>query len=154
MCCGSSCCGYEGCSGRDCCAPIIPPSGKAKNWRIGLWIVLALHIVVMGLKIYLMGVFSGFTDLFAITILAIALVRFDYCQLMIYIVANLFEIFALIVVLGYYLQTDMGKNVPKKDKDSEKPPAPADDDEDKTEVHNINNGQKQNRIYNHHDMLV
>jgi hypothetical protein len=48
----------------------------------------------------------------------------------------------------------MGKNVPKKDKDSEKPPPPADDDEDKTEVHNINNGQKQNRIYNHHDMLV
>ena len=96
MCCG--CCG-----GRDCCAPIIPPSGKAKNWRIGLWVILGLHVIVMGLKMYLMGIFSGLTDAFAINILAIALVRFDYCQIMIYIVANLFEIFALVVVLGYYL---------------------------------------------------
>ena len=94
MCCGSSCCGFEGCSERACCSPIIPPSGKAKNWRIGLWIIVALHFVVMVLKMYLMGIFSGATDLFAITILIIALVRFDYCQIMIYIVANLFEIFA------------------------------------------------------------
>ena len=140
MCCGSTCCGAECCGGRDCCAPIIPPSGKAKNWRIGLWIVLVLHVIVLGLKMYLMGIFSGLTDLFAITILAVALVRYDYCQLMIYIVANLFEVFALIVVLGYYLQTDMGKNVPKKDNGKE-PTPPADDDEDKTEIHNMNNGQ-------------
>ena len=32
---------------------------------------------------------------------------------MAYIVISLFEVFSLIVVLGYYLQTDMGKNVPK-----------------------------------------
>jgi len=64
---------------------------------------------------------------------------------MIYIVANLFEIFALIVVLGYYLQTDMGKNVPKKENGKE-PTPPADDDEDKTEVHNMNNGQKKDGI--------
>ena len=50
-----------------------------------------------------MGIFSGLTDLAAITILIIAIIRFDYCQLMIYIVLNLVEVFALIVVLGYYL---------------------------------------------------
>ena len=33
---------------------------------------------------------------------------------MVYIVLNLSEIFALIVVLGYYLQTDMGKNLPRR----------------------------------------
>jgi len=33
---------------------------------------------------------------------------------MVYIVLNLSEVFALLVVLGYYLQTDMGKNVPKR----------------------------------------
>ena len=41
---------------------------------------------------------------------------------MIYIVLNLAEVFALIVVLGYYLQTDMGKNVPEKKKTSDEPP--------------------------------
>jgi len=50
-----------------------------------------------------MGFFSGVTDLAAIIILFVALCRYDYCQLMLYIVLNLFEVFALIVVLGYYL---------------------------------------------------
>lgn len=88
-----------------------------------------------------MGVFSALTDLFAITILVIAIVRFDYCQIMIYIVANLFEIFALVVVLGYYLQTDMGKNVPKKE-NGEKPPPPTDDEEESTTVHNTGGNSK------------
>jgi hypothetical protein len=133
------CCCNDG--GRECCSPIIPPSGKAKNWRIGLWIIVALHCIVLGLKMYLMGVFSALTDLFAITILVIAIVRFDYCQIMIYIVANLFEIFALVVVLGYYLQTDMGKNVPKKE-NGEKPPPPTDDEEESTTVHNTGGNSK------------
>ena len=61
-----------------------------------------------------MGLGSGLTDLAAIIILILVVVRYDYCLAMVYIVINLFEVFALIVVLGYYLQTDMGKNVPKK----------------------------------------
>ena len=48
---------------------------------------------------------------------------------MIYIVCNLFEVFTLIVVLGYYLQTDMGKNVPKKKGEEEKPSEDKDQDE-------------------------
>ena len=34
---------------------------------------------------------------------------------MLYIVLNLVEVFSIIVILGYYLQTDMGTNVPKTD---------------------------------------
>jgi len=67
-----------------------------------------------------MGLFSGLTDLFAIIILSVALARYDYCMIMIYIVTNLFEVFTLVVVLGYYLQTDMGKNYPKKKDEKEK----------------------------------
>jgi hypothetical protein len=108
------CCKCDCIGDRDCCAPIIPANEKAKNWRTGLWVIFALHCIVVIIKMIYMGLFSGVTDIFALIILSIALVRFDYCQIMIYIVCNLFEVFSLIVVLGYYLQTDMGKNVPKK----------------------------------------
>ena len=107
------CCGCGG--NRDCCSPIVPPSDKAKNYRIALFVVLAFHVIVFGVKTYFMGLFSGLTDLAAIIILIIGIIRFDYCLLIVYILLNLFEVFALIVVLGYYLQTDMGKNVPKKE---------------------------------------
>lgn len=40
---------------------------------------------------------------------------------MVYIVCNLSEVFALIVVLGYYLQTDMGKKTPKHIHDDPEP---------------------------------
>ena len=98
MCCKCDCIG-----GRDCCSPIIPPNDKAKSWKTGLWIILTLHFIVIVLKVIYMGLFSGLTDVFALAILSIALVRYDYCQIMIYIVCNLFEVFTLIIVLGYYL---------------------------------------------------
>jgi len=59
-----------------------------------------------------MGIFAGLSDLVGLIILLLAIIRFDYCLVIAYIVLNLFETFSLIVVLGYYLQTDMGKNVP------------------------------------------
>jgi len=95
---------------------------KAKNWRIALIAIIVLHAFVFCFKVYLMGLGSGLTDLIAIILLIIATIRADYCQIMIYIVINLFEVFALIVVLGYYIQTDMGKNVPKKKGEDETPP--------------------------------
>ena len=135
MCCKSKCCG-----GRDCCAPIIPPNDKAKGWRIALIVVLVLHAAVLVLKCVLMGIGSGITDLVAIIILIIALVRFDYCQVLIYVVINLFEVFALIVVLGYYLQTDMGKNVPNKKSEPAEDPPP--DNGDKGGDNNSASGNK------------
>jgi len=107
--------------GRNCCGPIIPPNDKAETWKIVLYVVIIFHFAVFVLKTFLMGIFAGITYLAAIAILVISLFRFDYCQVMIYIVLNLAEAFALIVVLGYYLQTDMGKNVPEKKKVSDEP---------------------------------
>ena len=91
------------CGGRECCAPIIPQTEKAKNWRVGLWIIFGFHCVLLCVKVYYMGLMSGLSDLLAIIILIVAIVRFDYCFIMFYIVINLFEVFALVVVLGYYL---------------------------------------------------
>lgn len=54
----------------------------------------------------------------AVIILWVALARYDYCLIMLYIVLNLVEVFSIIVILGYYLQTDMGQNVPKGDGDN------------------------------------
>jgi hypothetical protein len=62
-----------------------------------------LHFIVWAVKCYYMGFFSGLTDLGAAIVLIVAIVRFDYCLIMVYIVLNLIEVFALIVVLGYYL---------------------------------------------------
>ena len=91
------------CGGRECCSPIIPQTEKAKNWRVALWIIFALHCVLLCVKVYYMGLMSALSDLLAIVILIVAITRFDYCFIMFYIVISLFEIFALIVVLGYYI---------------------------------------------------
>jgi len=107
--CKCTCCG-----GRNICGPIIPPNEKAYNFRIGLIVIIVLHFICFVVKAWFLGFFSALTDIVAITILILAIIRFDYCQLMVYIVLNLSEVFALIVVLGYYLQTDMGKNAPKR----------------------------------------
>jgi len=96
------------------CGPIIPVNEKAYNFRIGLIIIICLHFACFVVKAWFLGFFSALTDIIAIVVLILAIIRFDYCQLMVYIVLNLSEVFALIVVLGYYLQTDMGKNAPKR----------------------------------------
>ena len=102
------------CGGRrNCCGPIVPVNSKAKNWQMGLWVVMGLQFVVLIGKCYLMGLMAGLSDLVAIIVLILAQIRYDYALAIVYIVINLVETFSLIVVLGYYLQTDMGKNVPK-----------------------------------------
>ena len=81
--------------------------------RVALYVIGGCHLIVLAIKCYLMGIFAGLSDLVGLIFLLFALIRLDYCLTISYIVLNLFEIFSLIVVLGYYLQTDMGKNVPK-----------------------------------------
>jgi len=107
--CKCTCCG-----GRNICGPIIPPNEKAYNFRIGLIVLVILHFITFVVKAWFLGFFSALTDIVAITILIVAIIRFDYCQIMVYIVLNLSEVFALLIVLGYYLQTDMGKNAPHR----------------------------------------
>jgi hypothetical protein len=46
---------------------------------------------------------SIITDVAAFIILWIAIARYDYCLAITYVILNLVEVFALIVVLGYYL---------------------------------------------------
>ena len=65
--------------------------------------LFSIHWIVVVIKVIYLGIFSVLTDILALVILAVALVRYDYCQIMIYIVCNLFEVFTLVVVLGYYL---------------------------------------------------
>lgn len=97
--CRCVCCGSK----RDCCAPIVPVTDKAKTMNTGLAVIVALHFAVLVIKVYLMGIFSGLSDLIAIIVLIVGLVRYDYCLIISYVVINLFETFSLIVVLGYYL---------------------------------------------------
>lgn len=101
MCCKAKCCGCG--EGRDLCGPIIKANEKCENYRYALYVVGGLHVAVFVLKCVLMGIFAGLPDVIALTFLVLALLRFDYCQLICYIVINLSEVFALIVVLGYYL---------------------------------------------------
>ena len=82
--------------------------------------VIVLHAILTIVKILFMGFFSALPDLAAIIVLWLAIARVDYCLAITYAILNLFECFALVVVLGYYLQTDKGKNVPHK--------TPVDDD--------------------------
>ena len=110
--CLCNCCGNK----RNCCAPVVPVTDKAKTMNTGLAVIVALHVVVLVIKSYLMGFFSATSDLVAIVILILGLIRYDYCLVITYILINLFETFSLIVVLGYYLQTDMGKNAPSAKK--------------------------------------
>lgn len=69
----------------------------------GLAVIVGCHFAVFFIKAYLMGLFSGFSDLIAIIVLIVGLVRYDYCLIITYVVINLFETFSLVVVLGYYL---------------------------------------------------
>jgi hypothetical protein len=55
------------------------------------------------IKIIYLGFLSIITDAAAFIILWIAVVRYDYCLAITYVILNLVEVFALIVVLGYYL---------------------------------------------------
>ena len=125
MCCTCCKCGD---SDRGCCEPIIPPSDKAKCWRIVLIVILVLQFCLIGVKMYFLGIFSVVIDVAAVIILWVAIARYDYCLIMLYIVLNLVEVFSIIVILGYYLQTDMGQNVPKSDGDNG-PDDPAGDDD-------------------------
>jgi hypothetical protein len=78
-----------------------------------------LQFILIGVKGYFLGIFSIIVDVAAVIVLWVALARYDYCLIMLYIVLNLVEVFSIIVILGYYLQTDMGTNVPKSEGDSE-----------------------------------
>ena len=85
-------------------------------------VLIVFHGLLMVTKILFLGFLSAFTDIAAFIVLWLAIARADYCLAITYSILNLFECFALVVVLGYYLQTDMGKNVPNKQKGEDDTP--------------------------------
>ena len=63
------------------------------------------------------GVLSGISDLLSCVILWCGLCRFDYCNMIIYVILVIFDAFQLIVVLGYYFQTQHGQKLPRRKRD-------------------------------------
>jgi hypothetical protein len=68
MCCKCCCvcCGGED-TGRSCVDPIIPTTDKAKNWNIGMIILLGLVAAVTIVKAYFLGLFSVLIDVKSIS---------------------------------------------------------------------------------------
>jgi nitric oxide reductase large subunit len=93
---------------------LVPPNQKARSLKTSLEIILGAHFFVAIAKMVLLGIFSGLTDLFACMILWCGLCRYDYCNMFIYQTLVLFDIFQLLIVLGFYFQTQQGKNLPLK----------------------------------------
>jgi hypothetical protein len=90
---------------RSCCDPIIPveKSREANCWRTVLAVLICVHFLVIVVKCAFLGVLSALVDFFALVILLFAILRVDYCLTIVFSVSQLFEVFTLIVVLGYYL---------------------------------------------------
>lgn len=100
MCC-ECCCGRDRC----CCDPIIPvqKSWYAQAWRWTLIAIAIIHFFVIIVKMVYLGFLSALTDIASLTVLIIAIFRVDYCLAITFAVLNLFEIFAIGVILGYFL---------------------------------------------------
>ena len=118
MCC-ECCCSANRC----CCDPIIPyeKSDSAKCWRYTIIAIVVLQFLVTIVKIAILGFFAAISDIAAFTILLIAAFRVDYCLAIVFVTLQLMEIFSITVVLGYFLQTDMGRNVPGKEDPDDSP---------------------------------
>lgn len=102
--------------GRDLMGNLVPPNQKARDLKTTLEIILGVHFFVAILKMVIIGIFSGISDLFSCLILWCGLCRFDYCNMLIYLILVIFDMFQLIVVLGFYFQTEKGKKLPRKKK--------------------------------------
>ena len=79
--------------GRDLMGNLVPPNQKARDLKSTLEIILGVHFFVAIVKMIILGIFSGISDLFSCIILWCGLCRFDYCNLLIYIILTLFDAF-------------------------------------------------------------
>lgn len=99
---------------RDFMGNLVPPNQKARDLKSSLEIILGVHFFVAIVKMVIIGIFSGISDIFSCVILWCGLCRFDYCNMFIYLVFVLFDVFQLLIVLGFYFQTSQGKKLPKR----------------------------------------
>ena len=66
---------------------------KSKGLKNTFEIILGFHFFVAIVKMIVIGIFSGLSDLFSCVILWCGLCRFDYCNMLIYIILTLFDAF-------------------------------------------------------------
>ena len=79
--------------GRDLMGNLVPPNQKARDRKTTLEIILGVHFFVAILKMVIIGIFSGISDLFSCLILWCGLCRFDYCNMLIYLILVIFDMF-------------------------------------------------------------
>lgn len=102
---------------RDLMGNLVPPNQKARDLKSNLEIILGVHFFVAIVKMVIIGVFSGLSDILSCLVLWCGLCRFDYCNMIIYVILVMFDCFQLLIVLGYYFQTSQGQRLPRKRRD-------------------------------------
>jgi len=100
------CLGLGDDDGRDLMGNLVPPNQKARDLKSTLEIILGVHFFVAILKMVIIGILSGISDLLSCLILWCGLCRFDYCNMIIYVILVLFDAFQLVIILGFYFQTE------------------------------------------------
>ena len=88
--------------GRDLMGNLVPPNQKARDLKSNLEIILGVHFFVAIVKMVIIGVLSGISDLLSCIVLWCGLCRFDYCNMIIYVILVIFDAFQLLVILGFY----------------------------------------------------
>ena len=81
---------------------LVPPTQKARDLKSTLEIILGVHFFVAIVKMVIMGITSGLSDILSCLILWCGLCKFDYCNLLMYCILVLFDFFQLIIVAGFY----------------------------------------------------
>ena len=80
----------NGSHSRDCCGdmfkPMLDPSRKAIEMKTGIYYVFYAHCIVTVIKMCLWGFGNGFQDVICCLILYCGVARFDYCQMICYII--------------------------------------------------------------------
>ena len=79
--------------GRDLMGNLVPPNQKARDLKSALQIILGTHAFVAIIKMIFIGIFSGIGDIFSCLVLWCGIYRYDYCQMMTYIILTLFDLF-------------------------------------------------------------
>lgn len=78
---------------RDLMGNLVPPNQKARDLKTTLQIILGIHFFVAVLKMVIIGILSGLSDLLSCLILWCAICKFDYCNSLIYVILVLFDLF-------------------------------------------------------------
>ena len=68
-----------------------------------MYIIMALHMMFLILKMIFMGIFSAFNDIISVVILWCGLSLNSYCPILGYMIFTLMDAFILFVSVGYLI---------------------------------------------------